>query len=476
MSGCPRVAVVGAGAAGTLSALHLLRTAVATRTRLDVVLVDPAVRWARGAAFGTADPRHLLNVPARGMSALPEQPDDFVVWRQRMGLGGDGDTFAPRMEWSRYLADLVYTARRDASGTATMTHRRARALEVRRTEDGLVVGTDEGNQVAADAVVVATGLPSAGDHWAPAAVRASPRFVADPLEAGVLAEVRGNGGDALLVGTGLTMVDVVLTLSSSPAVGRLLAVSRSGALPAGHLARRLPPVLPDVSDWGSSLEHIRERAARHVAAVRAETGDWRPGVDGVRHRVAELWQRLDEADRATFVARDAGPWNLLRHRMPPSSTATLASLRGEGRLEIRAGEIADVAPAPRGALRVELTDGSVREVGWVVNCTGPRSDVRTLGNPLLEDLLRPRPDGVLATVSTGGMGFRTDRGRVVDGAGSTATPLWTLGALRRGELWESTAVPEIREQAVAVAADVVAAVTEVRGPSTARAVAAASVS
>jgi hypothetical protein len=144
--------------------------------------------------------------------------------------------------------------------------------------------------------------------------------------------------------------------------------------------------------------------------------------------------------------------------MAPSSRVVLRELWHAGRLDIGVGEVRDATPLPHGGLRVTLAHGTTRDVGWVVNCTGPRNDVRALGNPLLDDLLRPRPDGALATVSTAGMGVNTANGRLVDEHGSTAAPLWTLGALRRGELWESTAVPEIRTQALALASDVLDAV------------------
>jgi hypothetical protein len=144
--------------------------------------------------------------------------------------------------------------------------------------------------------------------------------------------------------------------------------------------------------------------------------------------------------------------------MPPSSAVLIDALRSSGRLEVGAAEVVDAAPLAGGGLAVQLSDGTRREVGWVVNCTGPRLDIRELGNPLLDDLLRPRAGGSLATVATAGMGFATDGGRLVDSAGSTEAPLWTLGALRRGELWESTAVPEIRIQALAVATSVMDAV------------------
>ena len=107
----------------------------------------------------------------------------------------------------------------------------------------------------------------------------------------------------------------------------------------------------------------------------------------------------------------------------------------------------DARPLPRGGVAVTLTDGTVREVGWGVNCTGPQADIRLLGDPLLDDLLSRRAGVALATTATAGMGFNTDRGRLLDSAGSAEAPVWVLGALRRGELWESTAVPEIRSQA-----------------------------
>ena len=104
-----------------------------------------------------------------------------------------------------------------------------------------------------------------------------------------------------------------------------------------------------------------------------------------------------------------------------------------------------------GGLRVALSNGESLDVGWVVNCTGPQRDIRLLGDSFLDDLIRPRAGGAFGTLATAGMGFRTRDGRLMDSEGTADAPLWTLGALRRGELWESTAVPEIRAQALAVA-------------------------
>ncbi|WP_210443406.1 FAD/NAD(P)-binding protein [Nocardioides sp. SYSU D00065] len=453
----PSVVIVGGGAAGSLTALHLVRVAGRRAAGLDITVVDPADRLARGVAFGTYDASHLLNVPASGMSVLPEDPGHFVAWRardepDRPSLPYD---FAPRAQFARYLDDSLTEALRTTLGDVSLRHVRDTAVGVERTAGGLRVAVRARRPLDADAVVVATGLPEAGTEWAVEELRASPFFVPDPWASGALDVVRRDRTgprDVLLVGTGLTMVDVTLTLTAAGPADRVIhAVSRRGLLPRTHAPEQRLAAIPDVSDWGGRLDEVRARAERHVADVRAATGDWRPAVDGLRFRLSELWQRLSESDRAEFLSRDAARWGLHRHRMAPSSRVRLDALEAEDRLRVSAGTVVAARPLARGGLEVELTDGSVREVGWVVNCTGPQSDVRRLQNPLLDDLLRPRGGSALAVVATAGMGVRTVDGRVVDAAGGTDAPLWTLGALRRGELWESTAVPEIRAQALGVA-------------------------
>jgi uncharacterized NAD(P)/FAD-binding protein YdhS/tetratricopeptide (TPR) repeat protein len=461
----PRIVIVGAGAAGTLVALHLARSAGRRSTGCDLVLVDPVDVLGRGVAFGTTDPGHLLNVPASGMSALPEDPGHFVAWRgvqdpDRPSLSWD---FAPRRQFSWYLAETLAAALAGAAGHVTFRHLRARVVAARFTAPGVTVVTDAGRELTADAAVLATGLPAAGHAWAPGALRDSAFFVPDPWAPGaldVLRRDRSGPAGVLLVGTGLTMVDVALSLT---AAGErpdraVLALSRSGRLPRVHARTAKLPAIPDVSQWPPDLAGLRERVRSHLTEVTRATGDWRPALDGLRFQVPSLWGRMSEPDRVEFLARDAGAWNVLRHRMPRASAERLRDLRTAGRLRLARGTVTGATPLPLGGLRITRSDGAQDDVAWVVNCTGPQSDVRLLGNPLLDDLLTGDGGTAPASISTSGLGLRTANGRLVDAAGRTDAPLWTLGALRRGELWESTAVPEIRSQALAVATAVLDAV------------------
>jgi uncharacterized NAD(P)/FAD-binding protein YdhS len=280
-------------------------------------------------------------------------------------------------------------------------------------------------------------------------LRASPRFIADPWAPGALDalhEGQNGPGDVLVVGAGLTMIDIVLTHHDTGPGRTVHAISRSGALPHRHAQRPGPAHRVDTSDWGDRLEAMRERVDAIVRDSLAEHGDWRPAIDGLRPSTASLWARLSEDDRATFLSHDAGAWNRARHRTPRSSADRLAALEADGRFDLTAARVRAVEPLADGGLWVELDDGSSHEVSWVVNAAGPRTDVATLGNPLLDDLLAQG----LATPATAGMGFHTDDGRLVDQHGTTTAPIFTLGAFRRGELWESTAVPEIRSQAAAL--------------------------
>lgn len=455
----PTVLIVGGGAAGALAALHLVREATAG---VDLVVVDPAEQLALGTAFSTTDPEHLLNVPASGMSALPDDPGHFARWRARTTRSEvDPHEFAPRMAWGRYLAETLADALRAAGRRATLKHVRRTATAIDHDAHGVTLTLDDGTTVRGDAVVIGTGLPAPSSSWAPESLRTSPRFVPDPWAPGALARVRDDVAslpDVLAVGTGLTMVDVVTTLASSRADRFLHAISRSGLLPRRHADGPQAPVVPDVTDWGHGLTSIVDHTQAHLREAEVATGDWRPGLDGLRHRVQDLWGRLSETDRHAFLARWAGPWNRIRHRIPGASAHRIDGLVALGRLTTSAARVVKVSELPDG-LRVHLTDGTVRDVGWVVNCTGPNADVRLSGNPLVEDLLRPRETGSLAVAATAGMGFRTRAGQLLGSEGRVAAPVWVLGALRRGELWESTAVPEIRVQAAAVAGAVLDAVS-----------------
>lgn len=445
------VAIVGAGAAGTLTAVQLCETATRRRTPLDLVLVDPAPEAGRGTAYATPDPRHRLNVPASGMSCYPDDPGHFTRWLCRHGEPTvTGADFATRYRFGAYLADTLAQAVVRAHGTVAVRRLRTLAEGCTGASDGRVeLHLADGGRRTADSAVLATGPAAATAAWAPPALRTSPRFVASPWSPGALDAAREDSADILLVGTGLTAVDLALTLDRP---GRTVhAVSRSGLLPQPHALGPAGTMAAPRWPHDTSLDGLRRAVYRHVSRSVRTHGDWRPALDSLRPHTARLWHSLTPEERAEFLAHEGALWNTHRHRMAPATAESVARARTARRLQVHTAAIAD-AVEDRGSLVVALSNGRSVRAGWVIDCTGP-------GERLEDPLWRSLFASGAAVPGPLGMGVATRDGRLLDARGRAVRPLFTLGAPRRGELWETTAIPEIRVQAAVLAQELLAPLT-----------------
>lgn len=263
--------------------------------------------------------------------------------------------------------------------------------------------------------------------------------------------LRDISGDLLLVGAGLTMVDIALSLA---APGRQLhAISRHGLTPKSHrMPTGLPPCpSPHIPDDGpKTLAEIRRIVGDHVTEYAVAHGDWRPAFDSLRPITSTLWRGLSEAERGEFLTYDVRRWDVHRHRTAPDVGDWLRSRVDDGALRLHTGEVL-TARELANCLEVTLSSGTTVRVGAVVACTGPASDIRRLDGPLMLDLLASG----MARPGSQWMGFDTDgQGRLVTADGAPLRAVYAIGSLRRGQLWGATAIPEIREQSVVIADEV----------------------
>ncbi|MFJ4630103.1 FAD/NAD(P)-binding protein [Streptomyces sp. NPDC088847] len=444
----PTVAIVGAGAAGTLTAVQLCETATRRRTPLDLVLVDPAPEAGRGTAYATPDPRHRLNVPAGGMSCYPDDPGHFTRWLCRHGEPTvRGADFATRYRYGAYLADTLAQAVVRSHGTVAVRRLRTRAESCTGTPRGPVeLHLADGGLLTADSAVLATGPAAPTAAWAPPALRISPRFIDSPWKPGALDAVREDTADVLLVGTGLTAMDLALTLDRPERT--IHAVSRSGLLPQPHALG--PAGAMEAPSWPRdlTLSGLRRTVYRHISRSVRTHGDWRPALDSLRPHTARLWHSLTPEERGEFLGDEGALWNTHRHRMAPTTAESLTRARTARRLQVHTGTITDVVDSGD-QLVVTLSNGRTVRAGWVIDCTGP-------GQRLEDPLWRGLFESGTAVPGPLGMGAATRDGRLLDTQGRCVRPLFTLGAPRRGELWETTAIPEIRVQAAALARQLLA--------------------
>jgi len=426
--------IVGGGYTGTLTAIHILE-----RGGGPVTLIERAARFARGAAYGMQRPEHLLNVRAANMSAFPDRPDHFVHW-----LGtDDGAEFVPRRDYGRYLSHILEGWRRDPR----LTLLSGDAVGAAREGAGWRVTLADRAAVDGERLVLATGnmAPQPAPGVVPELFEAGV-YVDDPWR-GELTEGLGSKDTVLLIGTGLTTVDAVLSLDASGFRGRILALSRRGLMPRTHA---------DWSNLRTMLAPPEGAASRILGDVRERVRNrarWQIGIDELRPHVQAMWQRADADQRRRFLRHLRPWWDVHRHRIAPEIAARLERLRGEGRLETHASRIVALDPVAGGAALAwrprgagEMRRETVRRI---VNCTGPASDIARFGPPIVRGLFErglARPDALR-------MGVDVDRtGRALDAEGVPTPGLYAAGPLTKGTFWEIVAVPHIRHQVAALGA------------------------
>ena len=390
------------------------------------------------------------------MSGLPDDPEHFLRFvRRHFDAAAELTTFVPRRVYGAYLEALLDESVQVAAPGASLVRRQGEVAYLTAGSAGgpWLMRFADGSRGRADRVVLALGnLPSRDPALAAGAWPEDPsRYIRDPWRSGALAS--RAPGPVLLVGTGLTMVDVALQLQAQTPGQQIIALSRGGLFPHAHRIGGAAPAqgIPVPDPTPSLLELLRfVRTAAVVAEVGG--GDWRDAVNALRPVTPDLWRhcprRAAALRRSDSRASGTSTATASRQRSPRPSTRCGES----GRLTFASGRIRSVAAAGDG---VEVTvqergNGRARtlRVASVVNCTGPTGNVRAGGSRLLETLcssgaVRPHPLAL-------GLDTRAD-GAVRDARGRASETLFALGPLRRGELWESTAVPEIRAQAHALA-------------------------
>ena len=419
-----KVVVVGAGASGTLQALHLKRAGA------DVTLIERGPRPGRGVAYGTTRPEHLLNVPARRMSAYADDPGHFSRWYADLN-GATEEDYAPRTVYGDYLTGLL--------AEAEIAIVQGEAIDV---AEGAVLLAD-GRRIEGNAMVLAPGnFPPATPRGIDAEALGE-SWVDDPWAGGL--DGLKPSDVVFLLGTGLTAVDVALTLEATGFRGRIVALSRRGLAPRVHGLRE--PMVAAREDLVAACVPM----LRRVRARTKEIG-WRSAVQELRTVTQWLWEEASAAERRRFLRHLRPWWDVHRHKLAPAVGATIETMRAEARLAVAGGRLLSITPVEGGAEIAFRARGQEKvetlRAARLVNCTGPESDIARAGEPLLDALLAKgaiRQDALRVGVDV------DEDCRAIGADGRASDTLFVIGPVTRGTFWESVAVPDIRVQAAAVA-------------------------
>ncbi|TRA99881.1 MULTISPECIES: FAD/NAD(P)-binding protein [Rhizobium/Agrobacterium group] len=440
------VALVGSGFAAICTAAHLLSSLPA---KASIVIVGDESDFGRGTAYRTELPYHRLNVPAGRMSVFPDRPKDFVDWLKESGIGDDPLLFASRGDYGLYLRDRLATLLRSREQRARVDFIRAKASTCRPADaGGFTFVLENGETMRAQNVVLCVGVGAASlpvQTVANDEGRAQ-RIIGHCWQPGWLSKVK-TGDRVCILGSGLTMIDQVLTLRGKGHTGPIHVLSRRGLVPHPHISPPLPPVDPILPEETTEISRLLQSLRKQVR----DGAPWRTVMDGLRPRTQSLWQVLTVAQRSRFLRHALPWWNIHRHRIAPEVHAAFEKLLADDVLEVHAGYLNSVEEQDEGiTLRYRRRHTQISkelQVDWVVNCTG--MERAGIGHSrLLENM---RNDGVLL-LDPLGLGVEVDdESRLLRADGQSWPGLFAAGALTAGRLWEITAVPDIRVQAQKIA-------------------------
>jgi hydroxyacylglutathione hydrolase len=435
------VAIIGGGFTGATLAAQLLRKSGGS---VSVFLIERGARPGRGVAYSTECAGHLLNVRAKNMSAYADSPDHFLEWaRLNHDSGVSADDYLPRLLYGKYVGSVLQQEIDRYPGQ--VQHMQDEAVSIARVGEGAEIRLRSGRILFADKVVIAPGNFPPGDPHLPGRTPHSLRYVSNPWKASALGDVSGDKS-ILLVGSGLTSVDLAITLRRCGFRGTIHILSRRGLLPQSHKAAAVWPPFWNEQSPRTVRGLLRLIRAQVEVAEKAGNG-WRAVIDSLRPFSQEIWRSLSLKERRRFLRHLRPHWDVHRHRVAPAIGVRLASQIQDGQIEVHAGRITtyaedidgvDVAYRGRGSGQLERL-----RVDRVINCTGPESDCRKVDEPFLTNLMRQklaRPDSLFL-----GLDVSPD-GALMDGEGAASDLLYAIGPVRKGTLWETVAVPELRVQ------------------------------
>ncbi|MFZ2170852.1 MAG: FAD/NAD(P)-binding protein [Methylococcaceae bacterium] len=439
-----QVIIIGGGLSGALAAMQLAQSPGGP----DVLMIEKNPELlGRGVAYQYDFTHQPLNVVAGGMGLFSDKPMDFVEWLESNHFKYNHliekvspQEFIPRKIFGDYVLENLERVQHEAAGRLQI--RIDEAISILDFGMRKTVVLASGNTLHADHIVLALGnFPPADLFLQDNPVKNDPRYYANPWSDKVYSHITGDE-DILLVGSGLTAVDIVLGLILRKFKGKVTMLSRRGRLPLPHGLSDPPFQIlePEIKHPRKMLLWIRDLIRNNPEIP------WPSVLDGLRPFTKKIWQKWTINEKKYFLQKIRPYWEIARHRIPAKSASLLNEMMYAGQLELKKGYIVNAKATDSGIEIVYRSESNdIRQIFHkVINCTGPESNYRKVRFPIISDLIGR---GKVKTDELG-LGIKcTFEGRIINDQDKIEEGIWCIGPMRKSVLWETTALRELREQA-----------------------------
>jgi uncharacterized NAD(P)/FAD-binding protein YdhS len=444
-----KVIIIGGGLSGSLLAMQLARSPGGS----EVVLIEKNPEFlGRGVAYQYDFTHQPLNVVAGGMSLFPDKPMDFVRWLEANHFRYNHlidqvspEAFIPRKIFGDYVLENLEKIQQEVSERLQI--RIDEAISIMDFGKRKTVVFASGNALHADHVILALGnFPPADLFATHNPVQNDPRYFASPWSDRVYSDIKGDE-DILLVGSGLTAVDIVLGLIVRKFRGKVTMLSRRGVFPLPHdlTHQAISITVPENYSPRKMLLWVRYLMRKNPEVP------WSVIIDGLRPYTQKIWLQWIVSDKQYFLKKIRPYWEIARHRIPSASSERLNNMMEKGQLVLKKGTIEEASVSSNGIEILYRSESGLNSQVFqkVINCTGPESNYRKVRFPIIVDLTARGK----VKIDELGLGIKcTPEGSIINDQGEVEQGIWCIGPMRKAVLWETTALRELREQSSALAA------------------------
>jgi len=418
------IAIIGAGASGVLSAVSLLQdSGISAR----IVLISSSEEIGAGLAYKTKDERHLLNVPAKGMSGLACVPEDFQNFSKV-----EPNNFLPRSYYFKYLNNLLENSR--VTSTSKLFIIKDIVKKINRFGDDLQINLSDDYNINAKILILATGYGLFNENLEN---EKETRLVS--AWKGILPMNRLKNSSIAVLGSGLSAVDYIVTILDNNLTHKITVISTHGLFPRPHTEPlSVPYAAPIYKD--PLLE-----CSKMLRLIKQAGTEWRSALDSVRSKTNELWISLDFSQQKMFFSRLARYWDIHRHRMAPEVAEKISIWFSEGKIDLVQAHVNEIKIVNDSVI-VEIDKQKSLEFDFVVDARN--NLVSPITNPALKNLIQSGE--ICLNIHGKGLEVEPNTGRAINKFGEIQDQIFTIGPVRFGTLLETTAIPEIRLQAKSI--------------------------
>lgn len=437
------IAIVGGGISGTLTVLNCIKQ---NKAPLKIIWFDAKKQFCKGLAYTTTNDHFLLNVRANNMSIFADEPTHFVNWLGQHHPEFNANDFVSRKLFGEYVT-ATFENLKHTNPSVSIEKIEEEVIDIQKTEVGFELKTSQ--TYTAKKIVLALGnfLPahpaskskdfiSSGNYFQNA-------FHPD------LAQHFAHKKNITIIGSGLTMIDVLICLHDHSYTGKINIISPHAYIPQAHNNKPLPNVKPFIEEHKVyRLTELLSIVNTQLKKAKKESLNPHSVIDAMRPHLQFIWLNFTLFEKQQFLRHLRHKWGVARHRAPAQTMAVFNEMLSAGSINLIKGRIYDILKTGN-EFEVFYSDSKSKQqtlkTECIINCTGPESNYLKIPSILVQNLIKNKllePDFV-------NYGIKADKN------GEIAPNIYTLGPPLKGVLWESIAVPEIRLQAKELATKII---------------------